>query len=107
MVQKGWKGRHKPWYLGIRFVLLIVCCDVYRIPVGFRIILPKTHPKYRNENKLFREMVEAFQPPTRATTVIVIGDVWYGSAANMKMVKQRHNDDPQRNWYFVFAVART
>ena len=25
----------------------------------------------------------------------------------MKMVKQRHNDDLQRHWYFVFAVART
>ena len=72
VVQKGRKGRYKPWYLGIRFVLLIVCWDVYRIPVGFRIILPKTHPEYRNENMLIREMVEAFYPPTRATTVIVL-----------------------------------
>ena len=28
---------------------------------------------------LFREMVEAFQPPTWATTVIVLGDAGYGS----------------------------
>jgi hypothetical protein len=27
--------------------------------------------------------------------------------ANMKMAKQRHNNDPQRHWYFVFAVTRT
>jgi hypothetical protein len=107
VVQKGRKGRHKPWYRGIRFALLIVSWDVYRIPVGFRIILPKLHPAYRNENTLFREMVEAFQPPAWATTVIVLGDAGYGSAANMKMVQHRHNDDPQRRWYFVFAVART
>jgi hypothetical protein len=40
--------------------LLIVAWDVYRIPVAFRIILPKTHPDYRTENALFRDMLQAF-----------------------------------------------
>jgi hypothetical protein len=107
VVQKGRKGKHTPWFLGIRFVLVIACWDVYRIPVSFRIILPKSHSEYKNENTLFREMVEAFQPPDWSTAVVVIGDAGYGSAANMNMVKKRHNVDHQRNWYFVFAVART
>jgi len=107
VVQKGRKSKYSPWFVGIRFVLVIACWDVYRIPVNFRIILPKTHPDYKNENTLFREMVEAFQPPAWATTVVTVGDAGYGSAANMNMVKKRHTRDRQRNWYFVFAVART
>jgi IS4 transposase len=107
VTQKGRKGKNKPWFWGIRFVLLIVCWDVYRIPVGFRIILPKSHPDYRTENALFREMVRDFQPPMWAKTVIVLGDAGYSSTENMTMVKQCHKADKQRNWYFVFAIART
>lgn len=107
VVQKGRKGKNRPWFFGIRFGLVIVCWDVYRIPVAFRIILPKTHPDYQCENALFRAMVEAFQPPCWATTVIVLGDAGYGSKENMKMVKRRQNVDEQRQWYFVFAIART
>jgi hypothetical protein len=43
---------NKDWFFGIRFALLIVAWDVYRIPVAFRIILPKSHPGYRKENTL-------------------------------------------------------
>ncbi len=107
VVQKGRKHRHAPWFMGIRFVLLAACWDVYRIPVSFRIILPKTHPDYHNENTLFREMVEEFQPPAWTTTVVTVGDAGYGSAANMNMVKKRDKRDRRCNWYFVFAVART
>jgi hypothetical protein len=57
VVQKGRKSRYSSWFVGIRFVLLIASWDVYRIPVAFRIILPKTHLDYKNENTLFREMV--------------------------------------------------
>jgi hypothetical protein len=37
--------------------------DGYRVPVGFRLILPKRHPAYRTENALFSEMVGEFAPP--------------------------------------------
>jgi hypothetical protein len=107
VVQKGKKHRHAPWYVGIRFGVLMVGWDVYRIPVAFRLVLPKGHPHYRNENTLFREMLAEYVPPAWATTVIVVGDAGYGSAANMKMVKTRHASDPDRAWYFVFAIART
>jgi Transposase DDE domain len=105
--QKGRKSKYHPWFFGIRFVLLIVAWDVYRIPVAFRIILPKTHPDYRTENALFREMLEQFQPPAWAKQVIVLGDAGYGSKANIKLVKQLDKIDRSRSWHFVFAISRT
>ena len=107
LAQKGRKSEHHPWFFGIRFALLIVNWDVYRLPVAFRLIRPKSHPEYQTENALFREMVRAFTPPTWATTIIVEGDAAYGSQDNIKMVQQRGIDDPTRRWGFVFAIART
>jgi len=107
LAQKGRKSEHHPWFFGIRFALLIVNWDVYRFPVAFRLIRPKTHPAYQPENALFREMVGRFVPPPWAKQVIVEGDAAYGSQDNMKMVIQRDADDPARRWGFVFAIART
>jgi hypothetical protein len=107
VAQKGRKSKCHPWFFGIRFVLLSAAWDGYRIPVGFRLILPKRHAGYQNENALFREMVSEFIPPSWATLVIVSGDAAYGSKANMKMVKDRDKADGERRWGFVFAMART
>jgi DDE family transposase len=107
LAQKGRKSEHHPWFFGIRFALLIVNWDGYRLPVAFRLIRPKSHPEYHTENALFREMVAAFTPPAWATTVIVEGDAAYGSQENIKMVLQRDIDDAARRWGFVFAIART
>jgi hypothetical protein len=107
LAQKGRKSEHQPWFFGIRFVLLIATWDVYRLPVAFRLIRVKTHPEYRTENALFREMVRGFGPPVWAKRVIVEGDAAYGSQENMKMVMQRDADDATRRWGFVFAIART
>src|ERR671915_725500 len=93
--------------IGARFALLIVSWDVFRLRVAFRLIRPKSHPKYRTENELFREMVRDFRPPAWAKAVIVAGDAAYGSQDNMKMVLQRDADDPDRTWGFVFAISRT
>ena len=43
MVQKGRISQHHPWFLGLRFVLLMAAWDGYRLPVGIRLILPKRH----------------------------------------------------------------
>jgi hypothetical protein len=107
VVQKGRISKHHPWFLGLRFVLLMAAWDDYRVPVGFRIILPKRHAAYRSENTLFREMVSEFVPPSWAKLVIVGGDAAYGSKANMDMVKDRDKADSARRWGFVFAIART
>jgi hypothetical protein len=107
VAQKGRISQHHPWCFGLRFVLVMVAWDDYRVPVRFRLILPKRHAAYRSENVLFREMVEAFVPPSWAKRVIVGGDAAYGSKANMAMVKARDKADPARCWGFVFAIART
>ena len=62
VAQKGRISQHQPWFFGLRFVLLMAAWDGYRVPVSFRIILPKRHAAYRSENALFRDMVEAFVP---------------------------------------------
>ena len=107
VAQKGRKSQHHPWFFGLRFVLLMAAWDGYRVPVGFRLILPKRHAAYRSENALFREMVDEFVPPRWATRVIVGGDAAYGSKANMRMVQDRDQADTARRWGFVFAIART
>jgi hypothetical protein len=107
VAQKGRISQHHPWFFGLRFVLLMAAWDGYRLPVGFRIILPKRHPGYRSENALFREMVGEFVPPSWAKLVIVGGDAAYGSKANMRMVQDRDKADTTRRWGFVFAIART
>jgi len=107
MGQKGRISQHHPWFFGLRFALLMAAWDGYRIPVGFRLIVPKRHADYRSENALFREMVGAFVPPRWAKLVIVGGDAAYGSQANMRRVQDRDKADPARRWGFVFAIART
>jgi hypothetical protein len=107
LAQKGRKSEHHPWFFGIRFALLIANWDVYRLPMAFRLIRPKSHPEYQPENALFREMVGRFVPPAWAKRVIVEGDAASGSQENIKMVQQRDIDDAARRWGFVFAIART
>jgi len=107
VVQKGRESNNKPWFFGIRFVLLMAAWNVYRIPFSFKIILPKDHKEYKKENALFRQMVRNFTPPFWAGTIIVLGDAAYGSRDNIKMVKEKNRSDNQRNWFYVFAVART
>ncbi len=105
--QKGRESKHHFWFFGIRFVVLMVAWDVYRIPVDFRMVLPKTHPDYKNENQLFREMLENFNPPSWVRTVIVLADAGFASKENLKLIQKRNKSDHKRLWGFVFSMART
>jgi hypothetical protein len=107
VAQKGRNHKQHPWFFGLRFVLLMAAWDGYRVPVGFRLILPKCHADYCSENALFREMVGEFVPPCWAKLVIVGGDAAYGSKDNIRMVQARGQADTARRWGFVFAIART
>jgi Transposase DDE domain len=107
VAQKGRISQHHPWFFGLRFVLLMAAWDSDRIPVGFRLLLPKHHAGYHSENAWFREMVSAFVPPRWAKLVIVGGDAAYGSQAHRRMVQDRDKADGARRWGFVFAIART
>jgi hypothetical protein len=104
--QKGRISQHHPWCFGLRFVLVMAAWDGYRVPVGFRLILPKRHADDRSEHALCRARVGACVPPSWATRVLVGGDAAYGSKANMAMGKDRDTADPARRWGFVFAIAR-
>lgn len=105
--QRGRKSKHHPWFFGIKFVVVMLAWDVYRIPVDFRIVLPKEHKDYKKENVLFREMFKSFTPPEWAKAIITVGDSAFGSAENMKLIKKRDKNDRKRIWGYVFAIART
>jgi len=105
--QKGRLNEHHAWFFGIKFVVLMVAWDDYRIPVDFQMVLPKGHPDYQKENELFRHMLSHFQPPDWAKVVIVVGDAAFAAKDNMKLIQARDKADPQRRWGFVFAIART
>ncbi|MGQ9688005.1 MAG: transposase [Desulfobaccales bacterium] len=105
--QKGRLTEHHAWFFGIKFVVLMVAWDNYRIPVDFQMVLPKGHPDYQRENALFRHMLSHFQPPHWAKVVIVVGDAAFAAKDNMKLVQTRDKTDSQRRWGFVFAIGRT
>jgi len=105
--QKGRRSHYKGYFFGIRFVVLMVSWDVYRIPVDFALILPKTHEQYQKENVLFQQMVKRFQPPDWVKQIVVLGDAAYASRANMKTILKRDANDASRDWKFVFGIART
>jgi len=107
VVQKGRRSHYKGYFFGIRFIVLIVSWDVYRIPVDFALILPKTHKQYQKENVLFQQMFQRFQPPDWAKRIIVLGDSAYASRDNMKTILKRDTNDSKRDWKFVFGIART
>jgi len=105
--QKGRMNEHHAWFFGIKFAVLMVAWDNYRIPVDFQMVLPKGHPDYKKENELFRHMLSHFQPPDWAKVVMVIGDAAFAAKDNMKLIQARDKADSQRRWGFVFAIART
>ena len=105
--QKGRTSHYKAHFFGIRFVLLMLHWDGYRIPVDFSIVLAKAHPDYKTENQLFREMLKRFKPPEWAKLVIVTADAAFASKDNMQLIQQLNQSDPKRRWGFVFAIART
>lgn len=109
-MQKGKIRTGAAWFFGIRFCVLMIAWGNFRIPVDFRILYPKKHKKYRNENKLFREMLKQFVPPVWAKQVIILGDAGYASVDNMKYIQSRAKDEWKKNkvsWWYVFAIAKT
>lgn len=109
-MQKGKIRTNSAWFFGIRFCVLMIAWGNFRIPVDFKILYPKKHKKYRNENKLFRDMLKRFTPPSWAKHVIVMGDAGYASVDNMEYIKNRARDEWRQNkvyWWFVFSMAKT
>lgn len=109
-MQKGKIRQGASWFFGIRFCVLMMSWNNFRIPIDFEILHPKKHEKYRNENQLFRDMLKRFIAPSWVKRVIVLGDAAYASTANLQYIIERNEVDFKEfstNWYFCFAMAKT
>lgn len=109
-MQKGKIRQGAAWFFGIRFCILMMSWNNFRIPVDFEILYPKGHKKYRNENKLFRDMLKRFIAPKWAKQVVVLCDAGYASTENLQYIRDRGKVDLNAlgiNWYFCFAIAKT
>lgn len=93
-------NEHAPFTVGLHLVLLIAQWGVYRIPLDFRLVKPKTHKEYRSEPMLVRDMLEALVLPPWCKRVIVVADAAYASRKNLKAIQAR-------GWFFVIAFPRT
>ncbi len=100
LVKKGRLNRHDPFTCGLHMVLLIAQWDVYRIPLDFRLVQPKTSKDYRSEPRLVRDMLKALVLPPWCERVIVVADAAYASRENLKAIQAR-------GWFFVIAFPRT
>lgn len=99
-VKKSRLNAWLPYFFGIQIVFLVVHWHVYRLPVDFEIVRRKDDPRYRKENGLFRQMLEAFVPPDWTRHVIVLADAAYAAKETFKLIKRRR-------WFFLMACART
>ena len=109
-MQKGKIRTGAAWFFGIRFCVLMMSWNNFRIPVDFEILYPKGHKKYRNENKLFRAMLERFTAPSWAKKVVVLCDAGYASTENFQYIISRGESELKKtgiNWYFCFSIAKT
>jgi hypothetical protein len=104
--QQGRRSPHHPWCFGLRFVLWMAAWDGYRVPAGFRLIVPQRPTAYRSEHALFRERVGACVPPHGAKLGMVGGDAASGAKANRRLVQDRDKTETARRWGFVLAIAR-
>jgi DDE family transposase len=100
LVKKGRLNEHAPFTVGLHLVLLIAQWDIYRIPLDFRLVKPKTHKDYRSEPMLVRDMLEALVLPAWCKAVIVVADAAYASRDNLQAIQARR-------WFFVIAFPRT
>ncbi len=109
-MQKGKIRQGGAWFFGIRFCVLMMSWNHFRIPVDFEILYPKGNKRYRNENELFRDMLKRFETPRWAKRVVVLCDAAYASRENLKWIQNRNEVDEKKwgiNWYFCFGIAKT
>jgi hypothetical protein len=89
-----------PFTWGLHLVLLLAQWGVYRIPLDFRLVQPKTSQGYRSEPRLVRDMLNELVLPPWCKNVIVVADAAYASQKNLKAIQAR-------GWFFVIAFPRT
>jgi hypothetical protein len=100
VAQKTRLSQHHPYVFGFRIVVLMAQWGVYRVPVDFALLKRKGTPGYQTENALFRQMLQAFQPPAWCQEVVVVADAAYASQANLALIQEL-------GYWYVFALPRT
>ena len=100
LAKKGRLNEYAPYTFGLPVVIVIAQWDVYRIPLGFRLVKPKESQDYQSENALVREMRGEVILPAWCKQVVVVADAAYPSRANRQAIQAR-------GWFFVIAFPRT
>lgn len=97
------------WQYGFGVVILAVSWDNYRFPIDFRLVRPKQHPEYKNQNVLFQEMFAEFEAPKWAKMVMVVGDSGFASKKNLRTIMDRNEELAMAGmkYHFTFSLART
>jgi hypothetical protein len=85
-----------PYTFGFNMVVLIASGDRFRIPVAIATIDPE---RKGHQNILFRQMLEAFEPPAWVREVGVVADAGYPANATRKRIEKL-------GWTSVFAMPR-
>ena len=100
LAKKGRLKEYAPYTLGLPVVIGIAQWEVYRIPLGFRLVKPKESQDYQSENALVRERLGAVILPAWGKQVVVVAAAAYPSRANRQAIQAR-------GWFFVSAFPRT
>lgn len=89
LAKKGRLNEDAPFTFGLHVVIFIAQCDVYRIPLAFRLVKPQERKDYQSENALLREMLKAVRLPAWCKKVVVVADAAYPSRANLQAIQAR------------------
>jgi hypothetical protein len=90
-------GEHEPYQFGFELVVLIASWDHFRVPVALGLIDPQQRGP---QNRLFRQMLQAFVPPGWGQKVIVVADAGFAAHATLRLITEKH-------YTYVFAMPRT
>ena len=109
LAQYGKIKSNQKYFLGIKFIVLMINWNNFRIPVDFEIIWPKSSKLYINENQLFRNMLQNYNPPKWVKQLFVLADAAYSSKTNFKLLNKLHEDFYSKNidFWYVFGMAKT
>ncbi len=90
-------GKFEPFVFGQSVLVMIAHWGRLRIPVAVAVIDPKIRG---HQNKLFREMLTHFKPPTWCKRIIVEADAGFAAKETLRLIISL-------KWDFVFSLART
>lgn len=98
--KKSKKQSDGPWVFGLHLLVVCLHWGCWRIPVAFRLVLPKSDPNYVKDNELVRQMLPFIPWPEWAETKIVLADSAFAAKDTFKLLEEL-------GLYYVIACAKT